>query len=78
MQVDIEMSFVDAAGVMALTEGLLQYSWPEDKAPISTPFPCLTYEEAMKDYGVDKPDTRFGMKVSLWIFTIHLIPVRKK
>lgn len=57
------MSFVDAAGIMALIEGLLQYSWPEDKGTISTPFPSLTYEEAMKDYGVDKPDTRFGMKV---------------
>ncbi|MCI4377712.1 hypothetical protein PGIGA_G00206720 [Pangasianodon gigas] len=62
-QVDIEMSFVDAAGIMALIEGLLQYSWPEDKGTISTPFACLTYEEAMKDYGVDKPDTRFGMKL---------------
>ncbi|XP_060787225.1 aspartate--tRNA ligase, mitochondrial isoform X2 [Neoarius graeffei] len=62
-QVDIEMSFVDAAGIMALIEGLLHYSWPEDKGPVSTPFPCLTYEEAMKDYGVDKPDTRFGMKL---------------
>lgn len=65
MQLDVEMSFVDAAGIMALIEGLLQYSWPEDKGTISTPFPCSTYEEAMKDYGVDKPDTRFGMKVSV-------------
>lgn len=62
-QLDVEMSFVDAAGIMALIEGLLQYSWPEDKGTISTPFPCSTYEEAMKDYGVDKPDTRFGMKL---------------
>ncbi|XP_026988690.1 aspartate--tRNA ligase, mitochondrial isoform X2 [Tachysurus fulvidraco] len=63
-QVDIEMSFVDAAGIMALIEGLLQYSWPEDRGIINIPFPCLTYEEAMKDYGVDKPDTRFGMKLT--------------
>ncbi|KAI5627856.1 aspartate--tRNA ligase, mitochondrial [Silurus asotus] len=62
-QLDIEMSFVDAAGIIALIEGLLQYSWPEDKGTISTPFPCLTYKEVMKDYGVDKPDTRFGMKL---------------
>lgn len=65
LQVDIEMSFVDAAGIMALIEGLLQYSWPEDKGTISAPFPCMTYEAAMRDYGVDKPDTRFGMKVSV-------------
>uniref|UniRef100_A0AAR2KTM9 Aminoacyl-transfer RNA synthetases class-II family profile domain-containing protein n=1 Tax=Pygocentrus nattereri TaxID=42514 RepID=A0AAR2KTM9_PYGNA len=62
-QVDIEMSFVEQAGIRALIEGLLQYSWPEDKQPLSIPFPCMTYKEAMRDYGVDKPDTRFGMKL---------------
>uniref|UniRef100_A0A671PUD8 Aspartate--tRNA ligase, mitochondrial-like n=1 Tax=Sinocyclocheilus anshuiensis TaxID=1608454 RepID=A0A671PUD8_9TELE len=62
-QVDIEISFVDQAGVMSLIEGLIHYSWPEDKGPINVPFPSMTYEEAMRDYGVDKPDTRFGMKL---------------
>uniref|UniRef100_A0A9J8DMQ9 Aspartyl-tRNA synthetase 2, mitochondrial n=1 Tax=Cyprinus carpio carpio TaxID=630221 RepID=A0A9J8DMQ9_CYPCA len=51
-QVDIEISFVDQAGVKSLIEGL-----------INVPFPSMTYEEAMRDYGVDKPDTRFGMKL---------------
>ncbi|XP_026051319.1 aspartate--tRNA ligase, mitochondrial-like isoform X1 [Carassius auratus] len=62
-QVDIEISFVDQAGVMSLIEGLVHYSWPEDKGQIHVPFPSMTYEEAMRDYGVDKPDTRFGMKL---------------
>ncbi|TRY89801.1 hypothetical protein DNTS_001861 [Danionella cerebrum] len=62
-QVDIEMSFVDQAGVMRLIEGLVQYSWPKDKGQINVPFPTMTYEQAVKDYGVDKPDTRFGMKL---------------
>ncbi|KAM4623641.1 aspartate--tRNA ligase, mitochondrial [Polymixia lowei] len=62
-QVDIEMSFVDQLGVMALVEGLLQYSWPTGKGPINVPFQTMTYEEAMRDYGVDKPDTRFNMKL---------------
>lgn len=62
-QVDIEMSFVDQAGIISLIEGLLQYSWPEDKGQINVPFPSMTYEEAMRDFGVDKPDTRFGMKL---------------
>uniref|UniRef100_A0A671VUL4 Aspartyl-tRNA synthetase 2, mitochondrial n=1 Tax=Sparus aurata TaxID=8175 RepID=A0A671VUL4_SPAAU len=62
-QVDIEMSFVDAAGIMLLVEGLLQYSWPAEKGPITVPFQTMTYEEAMRDYGVDKPDTRFSMKL---------------
>ncbi|XP_076829046.1 aspartate--tRNA ligase, mitochondrial [Brachyhypopomus gauderio] len=63
-QLDIEMSFVEQAGVRALVEGLLHYSWPEEKGLISAPFPCLTYAQAMQDYGVDKPDTRFGMKLA--------------
>lgn len=62
-QVDIEISFLDQAGIMSLIEGLVQYSWPEDKGQINVPFPSMTYEEAMRDYGVDKPDTRFGMKL---------------
>ncbi|XP_068807933.1 aspartate--tRNA ligase, mitochondrial isoform X2 [Struthio camelus] len=61
-QIDIEMSFVDQGGIQRLIEGLLQYSWPEERGPITTPFPSMTYEEALADYGTDKPDTRFGMK----------------
>ncbi|KAM9619395.1 aspartate--tRNA ligase, mitochondrial isoform 3-T4 [Morphnus guianensis] len=62
-QIDIEMSFVDQAGIQRLIEGLLQYSWPEERGPIMTPFPSMTYKEALADYGTDKPDTRFGMKI---------------
>lgn len=57
------MSFVDQAGIMSLVEGLLQYSWPAERGPLKPSFQTLTYEEAMRDYGVDKPDTRFNMKV---------------
>ncbi|NWQ64798.1 SYDM protein, partial [Neopipo cinnamomea] len=62
-QIDIEMSFVDQAGIQRLIEGLLQYSWPEERGSITTPFPSVTYEEALAEYGTDKPDTRFGMKI---------------
>ncbi|KAM9791602.1 aspartate--tRNA ligase, mitochondrial [Syngnathus typhle] len=62
-QVDIEMSFVDQTGIMSLVEGLLKYSWPTEKGPLMVPFPTMTYKEAMRDYGVDKPDTRFDMKL---------------
>lgn len=57
------MSFVDQAGIQRLIEGLLQHSWPEERALIKTPFPSMTYKEALAEYGTDKPDTRFGMKV---------------
>lgn len=63
LQVDIEMSFVDQAAIMSLVEGLIGHSWPEETGSISTPFPTVTYADAMRDYGVDKPDTRFDMKV---------------
>ncbi|XP_071421669.1 aspartate--tRNA ligase, mitochondrial [Pithys albifrons albifrons] len=62
-QIDIEMSFVDQSGIQRLIEGLLQYSWPEEKGSVTTPFPSMTYEEALAEYGTDKPDTRFGMKI---------------
>uniref|UniRef100_A0A8C5ET06 Aminoacyl-transfer RNA synthetases class-II family profile domain-containing protein n=1 Tax=Gouania willdenowi TaxID=441366 RepID=A0A8C5ET06_GOUWI len=62
-QVDIEMSFVDQAAIMSLVEGLLKHSWPSENGSCQVPFPVMRYEEAMRDYGVDKPDTRFGMKL---------------
>ncbi|XP_032147233.1 aspartate--tRNA ligase, mitochondrial isoform X2 [Sapajus apella] len=61
-QIDIEMSFVDQTGIQSLIEGLLQYSWPNDKDPVVVPFPSMTFAEALATYGTDKPDTRFGMK----------------
>ncbi|XP_048354519.1 aspartate--tRNA ligase, mitochondrial isoform X2 [Sphaerodactylus townsendi] len=62
-QIDIEMSFVDQAGIQALIEGLLQYSWPKEKGSLEIPFPSISYSEALALYGTDKPDTRFGMKI---------------
>ncbi|XP_069334471.1 aspartate--tRNA ligase, mitochondrial isoform X2 [Eulemur rufifrons] len=62
-QIDIEMSFVDQSGIQSLIEGLLQYSWPNDKDPLLVPFPSMTFAEALATYGTDKPDTRFGMKI---------------
>lgn len=59
------MSFVDQTGIRSLIEGLLQYSWPNDKGPVRVPFPSVTFAEALASYGTDKPDTRFGMKVLL-------------
>ncbi|XP_041518515.1 aspartate--tRNA ligase, mitochondrial isoform X2 [Microtus oregoni] len=61
-QIDIEMSFVDQTGIQRLIEGLLQYSWPDDKDPVEIPFPSMTFAEALATYGTDKPDIRFGMK----------------
>uniref|UniRef100_A0A8C5R8P6 Aspartyl-tRNA synthetase 2, mitochondrial n=1 Tax=Leptobrachium leishanense TaxID=445787 RepID=A0A8C5R8P6_9ANUR len=62
-QVDIEMSFVDQTGIRALVEGLLRYSWPNNKGSLPDAFPVMSYAEAMSSYGCDKPDTRFEMKI---------------
>lgn len=70
-QIDIEMSFVDQTGIQRLIEGLLKYSWPDDKDPVEIPFPSMTFAEALATYGTDKPDTRFGMKVLSSCFQDH-------
>ena len=65
-QLDLEMSFVDEEDVLDLVEELftaLVDSVVPDKTVLS-PFPRLTYAEAMASYGTDKPDLRFGLKMS--------------
>lgn len=61
-QLDLEMSFVDAQDVQALIEGMLieLSTLASDKPILQTPFPVLSYAEAMDKYGVDRPDLRFG------------------
>ncbi len=65
-QMDLEMSFVDEEDVMSLNEEvltqLLQELVPE-KQIVQTPFPRLTWHEAMSRFGTDKPDMRFGMEI---------------
>lgn len=62
------MSFCDREGVIKLIEDLLKYCWPEDMPPLKTPFPRLSYDEAMNAYGTDKPDLRFNWEV---VFNLH-------
>ncbi len=63
-QIDIEMSFVDREDMYALIEGMLKKVWKEViGVDIPTPFPRMPYFEAMNRYGVDKPDTRFGIEL---------------
>ena len=63
-QVDIEMSFVDEEQVMNMAEGLMSRLFKEVKnVDLPRPFPRMTYDDAMRDYGSDKPDTRFELKL---------------
>ena len=52
------MSFTSAEGVMSLIEQLVQYCWPKTDTSISIPFARMTYSDAIKNYGTDKPDLR--------------------
>ena len=63
-QVDIEMSFVEEDQVLELVEGMMVDAMRAGfDIDVKTPFPRMTYEEAMRRFGVDKPDTRFGMEL---------------
>ena len=60
-QIDCEMTFVEQEDVLQQFEGLLAHLLKEIKGITTGPFPRMTYAEAMKKYGNDKPDIRFGM-----------------
>jgi aspartyl-tRNA synthetase len=63
-QIDVEVSFIDREGMYALMEGLMKQIWKDVlNIDIPTPFPRMTFHDAMNQYGVDKPDTRFELKI---------------
>ncbi len=64
-QLDIELSFIDREDMYSLVEGLMKRVWKDVSGiDIPTPFPRMPFQEAMDRYGVDKPDTRFGLEIS--------------
>lgn len=63
-QLDLEMSFVSQEQIYELMEKLFTYVWKETiNVELKTPFPRLTWKEAMEKYGCDKPDLRFGLEL---------------
>ena len=61
-QIDCEMAFVTQEDILNTFEGLMVHLFKEIKGIDSSTFPRMTYSDAMKFYGSDKPDVRFGMK----------------
>lgn len=61
-QIDCEMAFVEQEDILNVFEGLTRHLLKEIKGVEATNFPRMTYAEAMKKYGNDKPDIRFGME----------------
>ncbi len=63
-QLDMEMSFLSLEEILDLNEALICHIFKSVKnIDISRPFPRLTYAESMEKYGVDRPDTRFGLEL---------------
>ena len=59
-QLDIEMSFIEQSDIIELGEAIAKALWKVIGVDIPTPFPQMTYAEAMARFGSDKPDLRFG------------------
>ncbi len=63
-QLDVELSFADADDVIALTEQVLARLWADVLGvQVSTPFPRMTHAEALRRFGIDRPDLRFGCEL---------------
>ena len=63
-QIDVEMSFVDRDAVLATMEGLMVELFREVRGiELARPFPRITYDEAIRRFGLDAPDMRFGLEL---------------
>lgn len=62
-QLDVEMSFVEQDDVISIAENVLTELWKLIEVEIPTPIMRMTYHEAMRRYGTDKPDLRFGLEL---------------
>ncbi|MFI5181723.1 MAG: aspartate--tRNA ligase [Thermoanaerobaculia bacterium] len=62
-QIDLELSFPSEETIFALVERIFSEVFPSCGIPCTAPFPRMTYDEAMERFGVDRPDTRFGLEL---------------
>ncbi len=62
-QIDLEASFVGPEDIYAVTEAVLAALWDEAGHRIETPFPRMSYRDAMERYGTDKPDLRYPLEI---------------
>ena len=64
-QLDVEMSFLDEEDIFALSEKVIAALWREVRGiELETPFPRMSYDEAMRRFGSDRPDLRFGLELA--------------
>jgi len=62
-QIDIEMSFITKEDIMEITEGLIKKLFLLIDVKVPDSIPIMSYNQAINEYGLDKPDLRFGMKL---------------
>jgi aspartyl-tRNA synthetase len=62
-QLDMELSFVDTEDVIAISEEILKALWALIGYDVPVPLPRMTYADAMRRFGSDKPDLRFGLEL---------------
>jgi aspartyl-tRNA synthetase len=63
-QLDVELSFVDTEDVIAISEEIIKALWALIGYDVPTPLPRMTYADAMRRFGSDKPDLRFGLELA--------------
>lgn len=64
-QIDLEMSFITREDIYLVIEGLVRAVWKEVRGvEVKTPFPRVTFADAMNQYGTDKPDRRYGLTLA--------------
>lgn len=63
-QIDIEMSFIEREDIIGMMEGLVKSVWKTAlNVDVSLPFTRLSYDDCIERYGIDAPDTRFGLEL---------------
>jgi aspartyl-tRNA synthetase len=62
-QIDVEASFVGREDILRASEGLVKELWAVGGHTVETPFPRMSYQEAMERFGSDKPDLRYGLEI---------------
>ncbi|KAF2075357.1 hypothetical protein CYY_003333 [Polysphondylium violaceum] len=63
-QIDMELSFVNTEMIYSIIEGLVKKMWKEAGHNIDYKFPFYTYDQVLSKYGIDKPDTRYGLELN--------------
>ena len=77
-QIDCEMCFVEQEDILNMFEGLVKRIFKDVKGiDYAEKLERMTWEDAMFNYGNDKPDTRFDMKIANLVFAKHLFPDKK-